>query len=155
MTFQKLLHYVFPIFRDDVFGKMRFHWYIGKQNRNWFGSWTYFAPAGEQVQVYLDAMSSRPTDAQRAFFLMAQTRYEEMIPVASSLIEGEIQNKFRSFKFGDFVRECTPVWPDIPACDTTPVNWQIIFGMQLDLEPLDVIVTLDDLTPKEVRVTEG
>ncbi|RSK48815.1 hypothetical protein [Hymenobacter rigui] len=117
-----------PVYvQDEEFGRLQ--WIAThRKGQGYFEGTRTFGPTGHTLTITLDAPSTGPTAAQRAFWHAIEARYLQLTDAAQKLIEAELRHWKPGFTVHDFQAEFWPVGLDIPSlAESQPVEWELAF----------------------------
>ena len=133
---------------DDFFGTMTF---LGNEKKsspkNYFECYRFFKPSKDNIEIGIEGDIIGPTQIQKDFFLKIEHNYHQFSIVIAPTIEKRYKEWQPNFKIKDFNKEFKPTYLSIPRCERSPVEWEISFESDLDLNHISRVY-MEDFTVK-------
>lgn len=119
-----------PPFIDPFFGELRNN---GSKQASLFDGKKWFAPAGKEVLLLIDADETGPVQAQYDFYTTLERDYPTLVAKIIPLIEDEFRNWKEDFAVKNFAIEFPLNHIHITKLDEQPLKWEISFTSIHDL----------------------
>lgn len=112
---------------DEFFGTLTFMEIKNNPSNNYFEGKGVFNPTNEQIEYFISADLTGPTDEQKDFYKKVEASFEDLISKSKPLIEEEFRNWKDNFKIKDFKSEFKLVAISIPRLQNHPLIWDMSF----------------------------
>ena len=136
--------------QDDFFGTLTFMSFKDP-TKNYFEGKGKFNPTGDEIEYFVEADLSGPTNDQRNFYNKVEGLYDEIISKVIPLIENEFKNGKEDFKIKDFKQEFKLVAVTIPRLNSDTATWDMSFETIHD-DNHQVTVDFKDFEPEGILI---
>lgn len=125
-----------PPLIDPFFGELR---NLGSKQASVFDGKKWFAPAGKEVSLLIDADEAGPAQAQYDFYTTIERDYPALVARVIPVIEDEFRNWKDDFMIKDFATEFPLDHIHITKLNEEPLKWEMSFTSIHDLNHLFTI----------------
>jgi len=137
--------------QDEFFGELTPMEMKSNPADSYFEGKIFFRPINEQIECFIAADLTGPTDEQRAFFRKVESSFEQLILKSKPFIEEEFNNWKDSFEIKDFKNEFKIVSILIPQKETYPSIWDMSFETIHDANHL-ITINFEDFNVSGILI---
>jgi len=119
-----------PPFIDPFFGELK---YTASKHASFFDGKKWFAPAGKEIAVLIDADEAGPVQAHYDFYAAVERDYGLLLTKIIPVIEDEFKNWKEDFVIKDFATEFPLEYIHITKQNEQPLKWEISYTSVHDL----------------------
>lgn len=139
-----------PTLQDDFFGKLTFI-DMKKPGTSYFEGKGKFSPSGDEIEYFVEADATGPTNEQREFYNKVQDTYGSLVSKITPVIEGEFRNWKEDFKIQDFNKEFRLAALTVPRLQTSPLVWNMSFTTVHDANH-QITIDFKDFEPDGILI---